>query len=206
MTKIENLKVALSVFPILTVMILGCNLGRFTQQGNATPSNSSSSNNASSTSGSASTICSNAYFPVGANVVRKYRVVYPKGMLSDREYTESFSDLTGDTFAVNTDFGNVKAHINWKCTPDGLLATQYDNTVNMMKSGASARVDTVDSNGVSLPPEERWQPGEKWHAEYHVTETLNGPDGKQMGGGDGTIAQDGEIVGAESVTVPAGTF
>ena len=207
MTKTENLKFYFFVLPVLIIALLACNLSRFTQQGNATTSkNSSSANKASDTSDSISTICNNAYFPVGPSVVRKYRVTYPKGMLSDREYTESFSDLTDDTFAVNTDFGNVKAHINWKCSPDGLLATQYDNTVNMVKSGASARVDTMESNGVSLPPEDRWKPGETWHAEYRVTETLNGPDGKQMGGGEGTVTQDGAIIGSESVTVPAGTF
>jgi len=127
-------------------------------------------------------------------------------MVSDREYTETFSDFSGDTFTVNTDFGTVNAHVHWRCTGDGLLATQYNNSIDLMKSGASAKVDTVDSSGVTFPQEGRWQTGEKWEAAYHVIETLNGPDGKQIGGGDGTVKQDAEIVGSESVTVPAGTF
>jgi len=208
MMKPDSYKISFAVFPVLIFVILGCsNLGRFTQSGNTTSSNSTTSDkNKSDTSGAVSSICNNAYYPVGENTVRKYRVTYPKGTLTEREYTETFSDFTGDTFVVNTDFDKVKAHINWKCTPDGLLATQYNNTVNMTKTGGSASVETKDFSGVTLPPEDRWQSGEKWQAEYHVTESLNGLDGKQAGGGDGIVTQNGEIVGSESVTVPAGTF
>jgi len=201
-------KISFAVFPVVIFVILGCSdLSRFAQSGNTTTSNSTTSDNKTSVpSGSVPSICSNAYYPIGENVVRKYRVTYPKGTLGEREYTETFSGFTGDSFVVNTDFDKVKAHINWKCTPEGLLATQYNNTVNMTKTGGSASVETKDFNGVTLPPEDRWQSGEKWQAEYHVTESLNAPDGKEMGGGDGIVTQNGEIVGSESITVPAGTF
>ena len=208
MRKPDYNKATLAVFPVLIFVILGCsNLSRFTQSGNTTTSNSTTTDKKTSDpSGTVSSICSNVYYPIGENVVRKYRVTYPKGTLSEREYTETFSDFTGDTFVVNTDFDKVKAHINWQCRPEGLLATQYNNTVNMTKTGGSVSVETKDYNVVTLPPEGRWQLGEKWQAEYHVTESLNMPDGKQAGGGDGIVTQNGEIVGSESVTVPAGTF
>jgi len=194
-------------FTVLLFTMMGCNIGKLMPSSNNTSSNSPTSDKKTSdTSASVATLCNNGYYPVGPTMVRKYHVVYPKGMLSDREYTESFSDFSGDTFVVNTDFGDLKAHVTWRCTPDGLLATQFNNSIDVVKSGASAKVDTIDSNGVTFPPADRWQPGEKWHAEYHVTETLNGRDGKPMGNGDGTVQQDGEIVGSESITVPAGTF
>jgi hypothetical protein len=210
MTKLRsvfrNRKILLAAFPTVALVLLGCNLSKFLPSGNTSSNTVTSDKETSDTSASISTLCNNGYYPVGSTIVRKYHVAYPKGMLSDREYTESFSDFSEDTFVVNTDFGNIKAHINWRCTPDGLLATQYNNSIDLVKSGASAKVDTVDSNGVTFPPEDRWQAGEKWHAQYHVIETMNGPDGKVMGTGDGTVQQDGEIVGLESVTVPAGSF
>jgi hypothetical protein len=196
-----------AVFSLFLFIVLGCSLSKFVPASNGSTSNTTTSDKKTSdTSAPIATLCNNGYYPVGPSVVRKYHVSYPKGMLSDREYTESFSDFAGDTFTVNTDFGTVNAHVHWRCTPDGLLATQYNNSIDLMKSGASAKVDTVDSSGVTFPPQDRWQTGEKWQAEYHVVETLNGPDGKSMGGGDGTVKQDGEIVGSESVIVPAGSF
>jgi len=196
---------SLAVFAIMIFVALGCNLSKFTGSGNSSNSGPDD-NKPGTTSASTSDQCRNAYYPVGPSVVRKYHVTYARGMVSDREYTETFSDFSGDTFTVNTDFGTVNAHVHWRCTGDGLLATQYNNSIDLMKSGASAKVDTVDSSGVTFPQEGRWQTGEKWEAAYHVIETLNGPDGKQIGGGDGTVKQDAEIVGSESVTVPAGTF
>jgi len=205
---VKGMTIAMAIFSIVCLVILGCNLGRFMSSGNSTTTSDStnSDNGSSDTSGPTSALCSNAFFPAGPAIMRKYRIVYSKGKLGEREYTESFSDFQGDVFQVHTDFGNVKARVTWRCTPDGLLATQYENSVSLTQTGASATIHTVDSNGVTLPPEDRWRPGEKWHAEYHVTEAFTAPDGKQMGTGDGTVSQDGEIVGQDSITVPAGTF
>lgn len=196
-----------SAFAVLFFAAAGCNVSRFISSNGDSPSNSAvSEKKASNPSDSAAGLCSNAYFPVGQAVSKKYRVSGLKTGSGDREYTESFSNFSGDGFTVDTDFGEVKAHINWRCTADGLLATQYNNSLNMTKTGASAKIETVESSGVSLPPEDQWATGKKWHAEYRVIETLSGPGGGEMGRGDGTIKQDGEIVGSESITVPAGTF
>src|SRR5690348_4130386 len=92
--------VLLVVFAIMAFVALGCNLSKFTGGGNA--SNSAPPGTTGSTA-----LCSNGYYPVGPSIVRKYHVIYPKGMLTDRDYTESFSDFSGDTFTVNTDFGTV---------------------------------------------------------------------------------------------------
>ncbi|MCC7306872.1 MAG: hypothetical protein IT173_04855 [Acidobacteria bacterium] len=196
------------VFPILILAMLGCSgLNRSVPSGNGSSSGTNTSGgNGSGTSAVVSGLCENPYYPVGPNLSKTYRVSSARPAASDREYTERFSNITGDAFTVDTDFGAVKAHINWKCTKDGLLATQYNNSLEMTKSGASASIETLESSGTTLPPEDRWRPGEKWHAEYTVAENLKGPGGKEMGRGDGTVKQDGEIVGPDQVTVAAGTF
>ncbi len=194
-------------FAVLFLAGLGCNVSKYIGSNSNATSNSTVTDKRSSGTSEVNTgLCSNAYYPVGQAVSKKYRVSTARGAESGREYTESFSNLTDDGFTVDTDFGEVKAHINWRCTADGLLATQYNNSLNMTKTGASAKIETVESSGVSLPPEDQWATGKKWHAEYRVIETLSGPSGGEMGRGDGTVKQDGEIVGAESITVPAGTF
>lgn len=192
--------ISLTVFAIIIFVALGCNLSRFTRSGN-----SANSGPAEDKPGSASAQCDNPYYPVGPSISRKYHVSYPKGMLSDRDYTESFSDFSGDTFTVNTDFGNVAAHIKWRCTADGLLATQYNNSIEMKSTGHSVSVDTIDSKGVTFPNADKWQTGEKWNAEYHISETVN-TGGKSIVASKGTVDQDGEVLGTEQVTVPAGTF
>jgi hypothetical protein len=136
---------------------------------------------------------------------RKYRVKYPKGVMSDREYTESFTDFSGDTFTVNTDFGSVAAHVKWRCTAEGLLATEYNNSIDM-KSGSVVKIETLDSKGVSFPSGDNWQPGGKWNAEYHISEDVATSGGKSVATSKGTVTQDGESIGTEEVTVPAGTF
>ena len=193
------------VFAIIVFVALGCNLSKFMKSANSTNSDSSD-NRPTSTSGSVGAQCNNPYYPVSPSLSRKYHVSYPKGMLSDRDYTESFSDFSGDTFTVNTDFNTVAAHIKWRCTPDGLLATQYNNSIDMKNSGGSVSVETLDSKGVTFPSADKWQTGEKWQAEYHISENVTTSGGKSIAGSKGAVTQDGEVLGTEEVKVPAGTF
>lgn len=195
-----------AAFPIILVAVLACSLSKFMPASNTSTSNSAHpANSTSDSSGSIAELCRNGYYPVSPTILRKYHISYPKGLMSDRDYTESFSDFSGDTFMVHTDFGAVKANVNWRCTAEGLFATQYNNSVDM-SSGVSAKIDTIDSNGVSFPSTDKWVSGEKWNAEYHITESISSKDGKPIGSSTGTVKQDGEIVGSEEITVPAGSF
>ncbi|MEP6848187.1 MAG: hypothetical protein ABI999_04975 [Acidobacteriota bacterium] len=195
--------VSITAVGLIIFAAIGCNLSRFTRSGSTADPGTMDNRGVT---GSIAGQCSNPYFPVGPNVTRKYHVSYPKGLLSDRDYTETFTDFSGDTFTVNTDFGSVAAHVKWRCTEDGLLATQYNNSIDMKNSGSSVSVETTDSKGVTFPNTEIWTPGNKWSAEYHITENINTSGGKSIGGSKGTVTQDGEVIGPDEVTVPAGTF
>lgn len=150
--------------------------------------------------------CINPYYPVGENVKRNYHIKYAGGMFPDHDYTESFTDLKGDNFVVKTEFKEIVSRVNWRCTADGLLATQYNNSMDFTKSGAKATVETVKSEGVSLPSAARWNPGEKWSAKYDITQTVKMPSGETAGEGGGTVSQSYEVIGIENIKTTAGTF
>src|ERR1041384_3096207 len=88
-------------FAIVVFVALGCNLSKFMKSANSSNSESTD-NKPTSTSSSLPGQCNNPYYPVGPSISRKHHFSYPKGMLSDRDYTETFSDFSGDTFTVNT--------------------------------------------------------------------------------------------------------
>jgi hypothetical protein len=157
---VKGTTIAVAICSILCFVILGCNLGRFMPSGNGTTSNSTDSDKRTSdTSVSIGALCNNEYYPVGPSGSRKYHITFPKGM-GDQDYTETFSDFSGDTFVVTTDLGDVKGQVTWRCTADGLLATQYNSFLNLVKG--SSRIDIKDSDGITFPTADLWKVGEKW--------------------------------------------
>lgn len=195
----------LIVICIAITLQLGCDWKKFSNAGGRSNTNSESQKNASDTSKSEIPgNCNNPYYPVGENIQRKYHIDYATGPVPDQDYTEKFSDFNGDAFAVKNEFKEVTSTVNWRCTSDGLLAVQYGNSIDM-KSG-SAKIDTVKSSGITFPNESRWKQGEKWTADYQITETINDAKVSQVGSGEGTVNQTSEITGTEEITVPAGKF
>ncbi|MBX7171398.1 MAG: hypothetical protein K1X72_10625 [Pyrinomonadaceae bacterium] len=197
----------LIVICVIIIFQLGCDWKKFTpNSGSQSNTNTESKKDVSDNSKSTvSGNCSNAYHPVGENIQRKYHIDYASGPVPDQDYTEKYSDFTNDGFVAKSEFEKVTSTINWRCTSDGLLATQYGNSIDM-KSGGSAKIETIKSSGVTFLVESRWKQGEKWTSEYQITETITDAKGKQVGGGEGTVTQASEIVGTEEVKVPAGTF
>src|SRR6185369_13366800 len=177
----------LAIIIVLATVLFSVNC-RFTgssspeSNSNTTAVKSESSESNSSSSGKSSqnipAICQNAYYPVGPTVERKYHVSYAKDSFPAQDYTEKYSDFNGDKFVAKTDFKDVGTTINWICTPEGLLATQYVNSIDF-KNGGGSKIDTINSRGVSFPSESRWNVGEKWTTDYDVKETLKNPSGQQ---------------------------
>ncbi|HEY0426507.1 MAG TPA: hypothetical protein VGC76_01750 [Pyrinomonadaceae bacterium] len=156
-----------------------------------------------------STLCQNAYNPIAADLERKYRVT--TNGLPAHEMTETYRDITADSFVVHSDFAgakdsDVKTDIKWLCTAEGLTPNDFDGNTMQTKNGVSGKFETLKVTGVSLPAEARWKTGEKWNAKYDVKYTMQFPNSQMRGEGDGTVDGAGEILGEETVTVPAGTF
>ena len=208
--KSQSTAYALSLCFIISFS-LACRLGNYIPAGDTSPSNVAKTNNSAasqttSNSGAASGFCQLTYFPTGADIKHKYRVSYQSGGLAPREYTESFKNLAADSFTMHLQFSNVEVDNNWRCTADGLLATQFDNNSVKTNNGVDAKIETVRSEGITLPPDARWRAGEKWTTDYDVKETINTPNSSMRPTGDGNVKLAGEMIGEESVTVPAGTF
>lgn len=203
---VTNIGNFLLIICLVAFLQLGCDWKKFSNSGGQTNSNTEikkeiSENSKTEIPGN----CKNSYYPVGQNIERKYHITYTKNSFPAQDYTETFADFKSDGFVVKTEFNNVNTAINWRCIPDGLLATQYNNSINM-KSGSSAKIETVKSEGVSIPVESRWNVGEKWNTKYEINESVTDPKGNQVGEGYGTVIQNAEIIGNEEITTSAGTF
>jgi hypothetical protein len=138
--------------------------------------------------------CSNAYHPFGPTVQREYQLI--SNDVGNSSYRESFLDFAGDSFIHQIDYaegGSLQARVS--CAGDGSLSVAptgmtLDGEVIPMFSGALLEL--------SLPPEAEWQAGKTW------THQMEFGAGLPVGMGVATMAN--EIVGSETVTVPAGTF
>lgn len=204
--------IALSVIAIVS---LACRLGDYLPANNSSTANSSTTNasgktasqtNSLASNNAAQDFCQNAYYPIGAEVERKYRIVYQGNSLSPKEYTQTYTDVTTDKFTEHNKFTDVQNALNFKCTAEGLQGLQYDNgntvsTVNNMRG----KLKTIKAEGLTFPAEARWQPGEKWTGNYQVRWEIQAGSGAPNTA-NATVEGKSEIIGAESVTVPAGTF
>ncbi len=149
--------------------------------------------------------CENAFYPVGGNIKRTYRITYPQNVMPPREYTESFSDIAADGFYAVTDLGSSSTKLRWRCSDAGLFATQYNNSIDLKDSG-TANIETLEADGISFPAENRWKVGEKWSATYRVKQSIKTGDNTLVTDASGDVKQAAEIVGEEDVAVPAGNF
>ena len=200
---------------LIAAISAACRLGNYFPSGNPSVSNVAPANvnngtanqMTSATSNSAAAgFCQLAYFPIGDNLNHKYRITYQSGGLAPHEYTESFRNIADDSFTLHLQFSDVQVDNNWRCTKEGLLATQFNDNSVKTNNGVDAKIETIRSEGITLPPDSRWRAGEQWTTDYDVKETMNLPNSAMHPTGEGNIKLAGEIVGEESVTVPAGTF
>lgn len=207
---INNKNFINAVFAVFVAVMLisGCRQDQSSDSPQTSESNVVENKNGSSAATAKSSVspnCSNPYYPVGESIERTYRIDYADAPVPDQNYTEKYTDFNNDTFVANTEFKEVNTRINWRCTPEGLLATQFNNSISM-KRGSSATIETLKSSGISFPEESRWKQGEKWTADYQISQTMSEEKGEELGRSEGTVKQSSEIVGAEEITVPAGTF
>ncbi len=138
--------------------------------------------------------CSNAYHPFGPTVQREYQLVSED--VGNFSYRETFLEFSGDSFTRQIeDLDGVTIQVQMNCAADGMLSVApagmtFDGEAIPMMSGALLEL--------SLPPEAEWQPGKTWT--YQIERGAGLPIGL------GTATLSNEIIGPETVTVPAGTF
>lgn len=144
-----------------------------------------------------SAICSNPYYPVSPTLKREYRSTYADVRLNTT-YTESFTNIAPDSITFNFNFSNGSSMTNgFKCTADGLASVEF---AQITTPNNTVKFQTLSASGVTIPVPDKWVKGFKWTSSYQVEGKLPGGEAK------GSINIANEILGEETVVVPAGTF
>jgi hypothetical protein len=141
-------------------------------------------------------LCEHPYFPVTPTIRRQYRTTYKTGMPSIT-HIESITDITDAAFAVKLEFVERTVTRPWTCTVDGLISSEPGNL------SAELLMKSDKSSGVTLPPADRWQPGASWQRHYDMRGSMPVLPGSKV---TGTLEIHVQVVGAERLTVEAGTF
>ena len=202
-----SIKLIVGIFFIVNLFVGGC---RTTTENTSTTGSSTPAKSSAVAGGG----CDNAYYPATPTLQKTYRATYTGGKLPTSTYTESYTNFTKDGFIQKTQFPPMETKAGktdvtsiehgFRCGAEGLMALEYAN----VNAGQESRFKfkTVKSDGISFPHENDWNIGKKWQAHFEV-EGLPSDDEKiPMMLKDGNFTLDYEIVSAEKVTVPAGSY
>ncbi len=147
-----------------------------------------------------STTCNHPYFPIKANAKWQYRTQVTG--IAPSTYTVTFLNITANAFTEHREFSTgLTTDVRWNCSAEGLASTQF---ANLTTPSSQFKFEYVKSNGVMIPPANRWVAGTSWNFSYEVKGQMisrGAPVNAQ-----GTIEIGNRIVGPESVTVPAGKY
>ena len=209
---IRSYQIAVIVLLFFLLFFTACK-GVSTENSNSSSGKSASPAGQSTPSGASEMVsgaCANAYYPVAAGIKREYRVSYENNAMKPATYTETLVDIMPDSFKVKTAFaeGGTGVTHGWKCSGDGLAALEYANVnlANQNQSNMQLDIETISAKGVFIPAENNWKIGYKWSNEYNVAGTMKGTGAMPSGEMKSNVTLEHEIIGEESVTVPAGTF
>ena len=188
---------------------------------NSAPNSTSAPGEQSGSGGLASTFskngCYNAYYPATPTLRKTYRTTFAGNGLPPSTHTESTTEITSEGFKQVMEFaphqgktnsGELRVEHGFKCTAAGIAALETAS----LTSGKDMKFKfkTIKAQGVSFPAESEWKPGKKWQMQFEVEGEMSQEMTKGSPLGNiapkGTIMMDCEILGAESVTTPAGSF
>jgi hypothetical protein len=147
-------------------------------------------------------LCANAYYPVREGATWSYQSTgSPAG---DYSYTDTITAVREDGFTLTSQFEGVTRTQEWACKPEGLVALQLGGpsaaTLNTQDMQLNLTVNNV--SGVTFPSE--ITTGDEWEhmLEFEGDLDIAGTPAEATGGAESNFS----ALGAEGVTVPAGTF
>jgi hypothetical protein len=148
--------------------------------------------------GEMSGLCGNPFFPI----VEGASWTYNTTGAGASTYTRSVAEVrdNGFTLTHTTSGSPTVLRIDYECTEDGLVS----GTLGGLPAAGGFSLKVTGFSGTNFPPADQWQVGNTWTASYTVEG--NGSVGGIEANASGTIDLSYEIVGQESVDVPAGTF
>ena len=146
--------------------------------------------------------CANVYFPVVDGRVYTYSTSISGFGVSN--FTQTYSDVTDDSFTMTIASGSDEAFSNtWTCTGEGMLSPEFTQMPGGMEGILS--IDFVEAEGVTLPSEDMFEPGESWTTHYVAEALINIPGAGEMAMTQ-TVDLTNNVIGIEAVSVPAGVF
>ena len=172
--------------------------------------------NEPTTDGEASQIdgfCVHPYFPVIEGQVWTYQS-YDEGNVENAEtFTISFTDIEGDQFtsvhrffdpAISEDMVFIES--TWTCLEEGLLqvefpAFQFGDTFESI----SVDYETLEVSGITFPQPDQLITGSTWELTYSIS-MMTTIDEVGTYASTTTVQQTSEVIGFETIEVPAGIF
>jgi hypothetical protein len=159
-------------------------------------------------------LCVHPYFPVIEGQVWQYQSYDEGNNIDTAEIFEiSYTDIEGDQFTSLYRYFDpsgtedlVLISSTWECTEDGLLQVEYP-AFQFGDAYESINIDyeTIEVSGITFPQPEQFVVGSSWDLEYVVTMLTTIED---VGTYFSTTVfkQNTEVMGFETVEVPAGIF
>lgn len=144
-------------------------------------------------------LCANEFFPLRSDKTWHYTVTSGD---TRNDYSITYKDITDSSFVVVQTWPNASSEVGWQCNAEGMLSSNYA-TINM-NSSPDVTFDTLQAEGITLPPESEWEIGKVWDMNYTAQVTINN-NGTEIQA-DGEIDISREIAAIETVTVSAGTY
>jgi hypothetical protein len=160
--------------------------------------------------------CYNSYYPASATLKKVYQTIDSRVSLLQPKRLEFFGNITDEGFTIKertilkekpdlSDWADEKVMIesDYRCKPEGLVRAEFANRVR--ESLSNTKFKTLKMAGVSYPNEIEWKIGKKWQI-WFLVEMQNAKTTPAKLGTRATYTFQYEIIGRESITVPAGTF
>jgi hypothetical protein len=149
-------------------------------------------------------LCANPLVPITSGATWNYAT---SGMSATPfGFSSTISDVRADGFTATLHLAdNVNIDEEWACKPEGLLALSIGSAqagLALAMEGINANVQTSDVTGITLPSNP--QPGQTWTYGLKIAGDITQASVTAQLTGDATSTM--QVVGTESVTVPAGTF
>lgn len=154
---------------------------------------------------SASGSCANAYYPVISGATWSYSSTGSTSV-GDYTYTRVVSATTDTGFATTDQYSTgVNAVINWKCMDGNLAALDAGSTsFTMTTSKIKMTSDSITADGYNIPAS--FGTGATWAEKVTVDGTVVQNSSSKTVKSQIAAQLNCASAGADSVTVPAGTF
>jgi hypothetical protein len=151
-------------------------------------------------------VCAHRYYPIKVGTSWTY---ITNGTGVSIQQVQTITDISeganGSTAKLTNLVDTMTVENEIACTASGLQLGQFSG-VNLLDQaqGLTAIFETIEREGVYLPPDSQLTPGATWDARYKTKGKMNAAGQEfEM---EQTIALAYQVVDVESVTVAAGTF